>query len=349
MNDPMRSPDATPAVRDEQFPPQGKNRARAFGPLLSQCALVALCAAASAVAQEFPARPVRLIVGFPPAGAADILARIVAQRLTENLRQPVIVDNRPGAGSSIGAEIAAKASPDGYTLLMISSSHVISAGLYSQLGYHPVESFAPVMQVASAAQVLLANRSFPARSVGELVSLARAKPAQVTFASSGSGSTTHLAAELFKSMAGVDLVHVPYKGGAPALTDVIGGRVDLMFLSLPPALPAINAGRVGAIAVTSTRRSAALPRVPTVAESGVPGFEVSNWYGILAPAGTPAPVVSKLQAELLKVVQAPDITAAFLKQGAEPETAGPTAFRRYMAAETKKWLKVIRDAGIRAN
>lgn len=317
--------------------------------LIKFVVLLPLCTPIGVSGQEFPTKPMRLIVGFPAGGAADILARIVAQRLTENWRQQVIVDNRPGAGSSIGAEIAAKAPPDGYTLLMISSSHVTNAGLYSHLSYHPVNSFAPIVQVASAPQVLLANPSLPVKSVGELIALARSKPGQLNFASSGNGGTTHLAGELFKGMAGVNLVHLPYKGGAPALTDVIGGQVELMFLSLPPALPQIKAGKVKAIAVTSVKRSSTLPKVPTIAESGVPGFEVNNWYGILAPTGTPKPVVTKLHGEVIKVVRAPDVTDSFIRQGAEPESTGPDEFRRYMLSEMTKWMKVIKDSGIRAN
>lgn len=317
--------------------------------LIKFAVLLPLCAPIGVSGQEFPTKPMRVIVGFPAGGAADILARIVAQRLTENLRQQVIVDNRPGAGSTIGAEIASKATPDGYTLLMISSSHVTNAGLYGQLSYHPVNSFAPIVQVASAAQVLLANPSLPAKSVGELIALARSKPGRLNFASSGKGGLTHLAAELFMRMAGVSLVHVPYKGGAPALADVIGGQVEIMFLSLPPALPQIKAGKVTALAVTSARRSSSLPQVPAIAESGVPGFEVDNWYGILAPKGTPNSVVTKLNAEVIRVVRAPDIAASFVRLGAEPESTNPDEFRRYMLTEMAKWMKVIKDSGIRAN
>src|SRR3990172_7588234 len=295
-------------------------------------------------AQIYPARPIRLIVAFPPGGGADIVARIMGQKVGESVKQQIVIDNRPGAGGIIATEITAKAAPDGYTLFMHAiTNHTISASLYKKLPYDSVKDFAAVILVASAPIVLVANPSLPANSVTELIALARARPGQINFASSGSGGTTHLAGELLKFMANINLTHVPYKGGPLAMTDVISGQMQLLFFSLPGALPQIKAGRVKAIAVTSTKRSTAAPEIPTVAESGVAGYEAANWNGMLAPAATPKPIVGKLNAEMLRGLRSTDVIDAISRQGADPRGGTPEEFEGYLKSEIAKWTKVIRD------
>lgn len=299
-------------------------------------------------AQPFPLRPIRLIVGFAPGGAIDIIARIVGQQLGESFKHQIVVDNRTGASGAIANEITAKAAPDGYTLLMISSSYAVHAGFRKKLPYDPVKDFAAVALVASAPLILLANPSLPAKSVTELIEMARAKPGQLNLASSGgSGTITHLTGELLKLMANIDLMHVPYKGAAQALTDVISGQVQLLFSSVPAALPQIKSGRVRAIAVTSIKRSGAAPEIPTIAESGVAGYEATNWYGVLAPAATPKQIVGKLNVEILQALRSPDVADAITRQGADPLGGTPSEFASYLNAEIAKWTKVIRDAGVR--
>lgn len=310
--------------------------------------LLVLTASAScaSIAQDYPTRPVRIIVGFAAGGVTDLMARIVGQKLGETVHQPFIVDNRPGAGSGIASEIASKAAPDGYTLLMIGTSFAINAGLYKKLAYDPERSFAAVVLVSSAPQALVANVSLPAKSVNELIVLARAKPGQLNYASSGTGSTSHLAGELLKSMANINLTHVPYKGGsAVMMADVIAARMDLLFLSLPGVLPHVKAGRVKALAVTSAKRSAAAPDIPTVAESGVPGFEASSWNGVIVPAGTPRQIVDKLNAEILRALRSADVIEAITRQGADPLGSTPGEFDRYLKAEIAKWKKLISALG----
>ncbi len=306
----------------------------------------ALPAHAASAQASYPDRPVRMIVGFPAGGAADIIGRIVGQKLAETWAQQVVVDNRPGAGSTIGSDLTAKAPPDGYTLLMISSSHAASAGLY-KTGYHPVDSFAPVTLVASTPQALLASPSLPARSMQELLATAKAQPGKLTYGSAGNGSTTHLAGELLSEMAGVKLLHVPYRGGAPALTDVIGGQIQLLFLALPPAMPQIKAGKLRTLAVTSPKRSPALPQVPTIAET-VPGYEATNWYGLLAPARTPPAIVDKLFKDVSAALHTPEVAARIESQGADVVGSKPAEFTAYLRTEIAKWTKVIKSAGIRA-
>ena len=309
--------------------------------------LVAFAAAANVWAQAYPDRPVRLVVGFPPGGAADIIGRIIGQKLSETWGEQVVVDNRPGAGSTIGADIVARAAPDGYTLLMISSSHAASAGLY-KTSYRPVDSFAPVTLVASAPQALLATPSLAAKSLSDLLGRAKAEPGKFTYGSAGNGSTTHLAGELLCEMAKIKLVHVPYKGGAPALADLMGGQIQLMFLALPPALPQIKSGKVRALAVTSSKRSPSLPQVPAIAEA-VPGYEATNWYGVLAPRGTPAAIVQKLYADIGAALRDADVARRIVAQGADVVGNTPQEFTAYLRSEIQKWSKVIESAGIRAN
>jgi tripartite-type tricarboxylate transporter receptor subunit TctC len=300
-------------------------------------------------AQVYPARPIRLIVGFPPGGAVDIIARIVGQKLGDTFRQQIVIDNRTGAAGNIAADLAAKAVPDGYTLFMQDiPTHSINASLYRKLPYDPVKDFAAVTLVASAPIVLVVNPSLPANSLGELINLARAKPGQLNFASGGTGSSTHLTGELLKMMANIDIRHVPYKGGPLAMTDVISGQMQLLFFSLPGALPQIKAGRVRAIAVSSSNRSGAAPDIPTIAESGFPAFEAGQRYGVLAPAATPRQIVDKLNAEIRQGLQSPEVIQAITKQGLDPLGSTRAEFESYLKTEIEKWGKVIRAIDVRS-
>jgi tripartite-type tricarboxylate transporter receptor subunit TctC len=308
------------------------------------------CVAPGAIAQAYPNHVIRLVVPFPAGGTTDILARAAAQKLTESLGQPVVVDNRPGAGGNIGADLVAKSTPDGYTLLMGTvGTHAINPSLYAKMPYDHVKDFVPVVLVAGVPNVLVVNPSLPVNSVADLIKLAKSKPGAINFASSGSGTSIHLSGELFKTMAGVDMTHVPYKGSAPALSDLIGGQVQLMFDNLPSALPQIKAGKLRAIAVTSLNRAPVLPDVPTIAESGLPGFEASSWFGVLAPAGTPAPVVAKLNAEVNKWLQSPEAREQLLAQGAVAAGGTPEQFAAHIRAETEKWAKVVKASGAKVD
>jgi tripartite-type tricarboxylate transporter receptor subunit TctC len=299
-------------------------------------------------AQAYPSRPIRMIVGFPPGGAVDIIARIVGQKLGDTVRQQIVIDNRTGAAGNIAADLAAKAVPDGYTLFMQDiPTHSINASLYRKLPYDPVKDFAAVTLVASAPIVLVVTPSLPANSLSELIDLARAKPGQLNFASGGTGSSTHLTGELLKMIANIDIRHVPYKGGPLAMTDVISGQMQLLFFSLPGALPQIKAGRVKAIAVTSSNRSGAAPEIPTVAESGFPSFEAGQRYGVLAPAATPRQIVDKLNAEIRQGLQSPEVIQAISKQGLEPLGSTRADFEGYLKTEIEKWGKVIRAIDVR--
>ena len=308
-------------------------------------ALLALVATAAS-AQTYPTKPIRLVVPFPPGGATDILARDVAQKLTEAWGQQVIVDNRPGAGGNIGSELVAKSAPDGYTLEMGTvGTHAINASLYAKMPYDHVKDFVPVILVAGVPNVLVVNPAVPANSVAELIAYAKANPGKLNFASSGNGTSIHLSGELFKFMAGVQMTHVPYKGSAPALQDLIAGQVQLMFDNLPPSLPQIKAGKLRALAVTSLARAPALPDVPTMAEAGLPGYEASSWFGVLAPAGTPPAIVTKLNAEIAKWLATPEAKEKLSKQGANAAGGTPEDFAKHIAAETAKWAKVVKDSG----
>ena len=301
---------------------------------------------ALASAQSYPTKPIRLVVPFPPGGATDILARDVAQKLTEAWGQSVIVDNRPGAGGNIGSELVAKSAPDGYTLEMGTvGTHAINASLYAKMPYDHVKDFTPVILVAGVPNVLVVNPSVPANSVAELIAYAKANPGKLNFASSGNGTSIHLSGELFKVMAGVQIMHIPYKGSTPALQDLLAGQVQMMFDNLPPSLPQIKAGKLRALAVTSLTRAPALPDVPTLSEAGLPGFEASSWFGILAPAGTPAPIVAKLNAEIAKYLATPEAKEKLAKQGANAAGGTPDDFAKHIAAETAKWAKVVKDSG----
>ena len=275
-----------------------------------------------------------------------MLARAAAQKLTETLGQAVVVDNRPGAGGNIGAELVAKSPPDGYTLLMGTvGTHAINPSLYPKMPYDHVRDFAPVILVAGVPNVLEINPALPVNSVQELIAYAKANPGKLNFASSGNGTSIHLSGELFKTMTGVQMTHVPYKGSAPALQDLVGGQVQLMFDNLPPSLALIKAGKLKPLAVTSKERAAVLPDVPTLAESGLPGFEASSWFGLLAPAGTPQPVIASLNAEIAKWLATPEAKEKLLAQGAIAVGGTPEDFARHIAAETAKWQKVVKESG----
>lgn len=302
----------------------------------------------SALAAEpaYPVKPIRVIVGFPPAGGADIFARLVGQKLTEAWGQSVVVDNRPGAGSTIGSAITASANPDGYTLMVVSASFSTSAGLYRNLKYDAIKSFAPVILMTIVPNVCVVNPSVPAHSIRDLIALAKAHPGQLNVASAGTGSITHLTGALFQMMAGIRMVHVPYKGGGPALSATVGGQVQADFESLTASLTFIKSGRLRALGVTSAHRSPLLPNVPTIAESGVPGYEATNWYAILAPAATPRHIVEKLNRQVNLIIKSPDIETAIRRQGGEPAGGTPEAFGKFLRSEIAKWKKVIKAAGL---
>jgi tripartite-type tricarboxylate transporter receptor subunit TctC len=305
---------------------------------------------AGAQAGAFPNKPMRIVVPFPAGGTTDILARAVAQQLTQAWGQQVIVDNRPGAGGNIGSELVAKSAPDGYTLLMGTvGTHAINPSLYAKMPYDHVRDFAPVILVAGVPNVLVVHPSVPANNVAELIAWGKANPGKLNFASSGSGTSIHLAGELFRVQTGIQMTHVPYKGSAPAIQDLLGGQVQLMFDNLPSALPQIKAGKLRALGVTSATRAAALPDVPTIAESGLPGFEASSWFGLLAPAGTPRDVVVKLDAEVAKWLASQDARDKLLAQGAIAAGGTPEDFSAHIAAETAKWAKVVKESGAKVD
>jgi tripartite-type tricarboxylate transporter receptor subunit TctC len=311
--------------------------------LLALASLAALPLGAQA--QEYPARPIRLVVPFPPGGPTDVLARIVATRLGERLGQPVVIDNKPGASGMIGADMVAKAAPDGYTLLANASIHVINPSLYAKPAYDAIADFAPVSNLADVPLVLAVHPKLEARSVKDLVALGKSAKTSLAFASAGNATSQHLSGEAFKLAAGIDLLHVPYKGSAPALTDLIGGQVQLMFDSLPSAMPHLKAGSLRPLAVTTPKRSAALPDVPTIAESGYPGFAISTWYGVWAPAATPPAVVQRLSREIAAIVRLPEVREQFAGLGAEAVGNTPDEFSAFTKAELSKWAGIVKRSG----
>jgi tripartite-type tricarboxylate transporter receptor subunit TctC len=322
-------------------------------PVVRAVAVAALAAFASlALAQApYPSRPIRIVVPFPAGGTTDILARAVAVKLTETTGQPAVVDNRPGAGGNIGAELVAKSAPDGYTFLMGTvGTHAINPSLYAKMPYDHVKDFAPVILVAGVPNVLVINPSLPVNSVQELIAYIKANPGKVNFASSGSGTSIHLSGELFKTMTGTQITHVPYKGSAPALQDLVGGQVQIMFDNLPSSLALIKGGKLKALAVTSLERSSALPDVPTVAESGLPGFEASSWFGLLAPAGTPKEAIAKINGEVAKWLATPEAKEKLASQGAIAASGlTPDDFAKHIATETTKWNKVVKESGAKVD
>ncbi|MDB5810758.1 MAG: hypothetical protein JWN94_2880 [Betaproteobacteria bacterium] len=298
--------------------------------------------------QAYPAKPIRLILPFPPGGSTDIVARLVGQKLTESWGQPVLIENRPGAGGNVAAETAARAAADGYTLFQVNVANAIGATLYPKLGYDLVTSFTPVIQLATTPYVLLAHPAVPAKNAVELTALAKKRPGQLNYASAGGGSATHLSGELLKSLAGVDIVHVPYKGTGPAVTALLSGEVDLYFATVPAALPLVEAKKLRALGVTSARRTALMPEVPAIAEAGLKGYETSTWHGVLAPAATPHDVVVKLNAEIARILAQPAVKERFVGQGLDPVGGTPEQFGAYLKAEISKWAIVVKASGARA-
>ena len=321
------------------------NRSRRHALALISCLALHATALPAAQAQSFPNKPIRLVVPYPPGGPTDIVARVVGQKLSEKLGQPLVVENRPGAGGNIGAEAVTKAAPDGYTLLVATTAHAINMTLFSKPGYDTRRDFAPVSMLTRGPLVLVTAPATPAGNVAELIALAKARPGQVTFASSGNGQSTHLAAELFNSMAGIHMTHVPYKGSAPALTDVMGGQATVMFDTMLSAMPFVRDGKLKALAITGATRSPAAPDTPTIAQAGLPGYEASAWNALLAPASTPPAVLGTLNGALKAVLQDPDVRARFATQGFAAEWTDPPATVRFIGQEIDKWARVVKTSG----
>ncbi len=302
--------------------------------------------AAPALAQTaYPQKPIRIVVPFPAGGTTDILARAIGQKLAEPFKQQVIIDNRPGAGANIGAEIAVKAPPDGYTLFGISTIHAINPSLYSKLAYDPVKDFAPITNVAATSQVLTVHPSLPVTTVKTFIAYAKARPGELNYSSAGNGSQPHLTGELFKTMTGINIVHVPYKGAPPAMTDLLAGQVALTFATAPSAVPHVRSNKLRALGVSTATRITALPDVPTIAEAGVAGFEAAGWNGLVAPAGTPAAIIERLHAAIVKIVQEPAMSKYLADQGADPWTMTPVKYGDYIKSEVAKWAKVVKASG----
>jgi tripartite-type tricarboxylate transporter receptor subunit TctC len=310
--------------------------------------LLALCFNLVQGQEAWPTRPLRFILPFPPGGGTDILGRLIAERLSANLGQPVVTENRGGAGGNVGAEAAARSAPDGYTIVLVAPSLAISPTLYSKLNYDPVKDFAPVSLVATVPNVMITQASLPGQ-LQEFIAYAKSKPGGLNFGSGGAGTSNHLAGELFNIVTGAKLVHVPYKGVNLAMQDVLAGNIHLVFIGIPAAAPHIKAGRLRALAVVAAQRSKALPEVPTVAEAGLRDFEVTTWYGVLAPAGTPRPVVARLNSELVKIMHSPELLERLAATGTEPLTSTPEEFAAYIKREIAKWGEVIRKAGVKAD
>lgn len=306
-------------------------------------------ASATACAQAYPTKPIRLLVGFAPGGAGDIFARISAQALSESIGEQVIVDNRGGAGGLIATEIAARAAPDGYTLLFTSPPHAINAALYRKAKYDPVKDFDPIIQVVATALILVVHPTSPFKSVGEMVAYAKSNPGKLTYGSAGSGATGHLAMELLKSIAGIDIVHIPYKGTGPVITDLIGGQIQMTIGSAAPTLPQVRTGKLRALAVTSKTRLSVLPEVPTIAESGLPTYEVSQWFGIIAPARTPKAVIERVNSAMQQGLQKREVRERFLGSSAEPVGGSAEAFRVVIGQEVQKWPKLVRALDLKAD
>jgi tripartite-type tricarboxylate transporter receptor subunit TctC len=311
-------------------------------------AVVAGLSACAAGAQNYPTKPVRVVVSFPAGAGVDIVARTITPRLTEAFGQQFVVDNRAGASGNLGSEIAAHAAPDGYTLLFTPASVASSQALYPKLGYNLERDLVPISIIASAPFVLVVHPSLPVKNVKDLIAMAKAKPGLLLYASTGNGGSPHLASELFKMQAKIDIVHIPYKGTPPAVTDLIAGQVSMMFANTLSVLPYVNSGRLRALAISSAKRSAAAPALPTIAESGMPGFEASTWFGMLAPTGTPRDIVARLTAELRKIVQNRSVADALIAQGADPIGSTAEEFQARIRADIDKWTRTIKAAGVRA-
>ncbi|HSS71577.1 MAG TPA: tripartite tricarboxylate transporter substrate binding protein [Casimicrobiaceae bacterium] len=316
--------------------------------------LIALAVAAGgptlAAGETYPARPIRLVVPFPAGGPLDVVARAIGQKLTDAWGQPVIIDNRPGAGGNIGADLVAKSAPDGYTILEGAlSTHAVNVSLYSKMPYDPIRDFAPITLVAVTPNVLVLNPSVPANSVQELIAYAKAHPGKLSFGSGSNGSAGHLAGEAFKAEAGVDMVHIPYKGGAPAMQALLAGDTQLMFDNLSNSTPQIKAGKIKALAVTTAKRSALAPELPTLAEAGLPGFDIYTWWGFLAPAGTPKEIIAKWNAEVTRILVTPEMKAFFAQQGAEPAPTSPEEFSALIRREITRYAKIVKDSGAKVD
>jgi len=305
--------------------------------------------AAGTMAQTFPTKPIRVVVTFPTGGAPDILARTISEKINPAWGQTIIVDNKPGAGGNIGAEFVARSPNDGYTLIMGTvGTHAINGGLYSKLPYDMVKDFAPVTYIASTPNLLVVNNDVPVKNIKELIALAKAKPGTLTYGSPGIGTSVHVSGELFDSMAGVKMIHVPYKGRQMAIPDLLGGNITMMFDNMPSALPVVRDGKLRAIGVTSAKRSPSAPEIPTIAEQGLPGFEATSWFAVFAPAGTPRPIVDKLNAEIARIFNLPDVQEKMLKLGLDTVLGGPDELARFQQAEIIKWAKVVKDSGAKA-
>lgn len=319
--------------------------------LLISLAIAMLAAASPALqAQTFPAKPLRLILPYPPGGGSDTIARPFARKMSENIGQQVIVDNRGGAGGNIGMEAAARAAPDGYTFVLgLTAQLAVNPGLYAKLPYDPLKDYEPITLLANGAYLLVAHPSFPAKTMKEVIAIARKRPGEILYASSGNGSGAHLATELLNTMTGIKLVHVPYKGGGPALVDTISGQAQLLFATPIASSGHIQAGRLRPIAVSTTKRVSSMPNVPTASESGVPGFDAGVWYAMLAPRGTPQPIVARLNEEFRKVLADPGIREFLTKAGVDPEGSTPEELAKYLRSEITKWARVIKEAGIKVD
>jgi tripartite-type tricarboxylate transporter receptor subunit TctC len=318
-------------------------------PLMAAAAF-AVAAATTAVAQTYPSKPIKMIVPFPPAGSTDLSARAVAGKLTERLGQPVIIENRPGAGGNIGTDVVAKAAPDGYTLIVGTvGTHAINASLYSKMPYDHVKDFAPVILLSKTPNVLVVNPSLPVNSVADVIKLAKSKPGELTFASSGAGTSIHLSGELFNSMAGTKMQHIPYKGSGPMLIDLISGQVNMAFDNLSASIQHIKAGKLKALATTGVQRPPNLPDLPTIAEAGLAGYDSTSWNAIFVPAGTPREIVERLNRETRAILESPETRKFFTEQGAEAGGGTPADLAEFVRAETAKWQKVVKDSGAKVD
>ena len=303
--------------------------------------------AALALAQDFPLKQVTIVAAYPPGGTVDLLARALAQKLGEGWKQAVIVENRPGASGIIGSQLVQKATPDGYTLMVIPITHVTNASLYSKLPFDPIADFTPITLLAASPVIIVVNQKFPANSVTELVALAKANPGKFNCGSGGNGTSQHLACELFKSMANVDIKHIPYKGNAAAMVDVIGGQIEMLFDQMATAVPHVKGGKVRALGVTTSTRSPAMPNVPTIAEAGVPGYEMSAWFGLVGPPGMPRELVTRIRAEFIRALAQPDVKERLASQGLDLISDTPEQFTSFLKSELIKWAKVIKESGAR--
>jgi tripartite-type tricarboxylate transporter receptor subunit TctC len=312
-------------------------------------ALLAAVSVATAFAQGYPSKPIRVVVPATPGGAIDLAARTIGAKLTEAWGQPVVVENKGGAAGIVGSDSVAKAAPDGHTLALVASSHAINPSLYAKLPFDTVKDFAPVILTHVVPLVLVVNQALPAKSVNEFISYAKANPGKLSFASSGNGGAPHLSAELFKAMAGIDMLHVPYKGSTAAHPDLLSGQVPVMFDTVVAIAPHVKSGKVRALGVTTTRRSAVLPDVPPISQAGLPGYDTSTWGGVLAPGGTPAHIVAKLNAEIVRILKMPDVRERMMNAGSEPSGGTPEQFKAFIDAEMIKWAKVVKDSGAKAD